>query len=73
MEKPPDVVGNVPHVPRYLATIHTVGSGSVHENGDNMPYFELSPAEEEIIVEYIEQRLPGKPEVFDSKLLLGPC
>jgi len=45
VEKPPDVVGDVPHVPRDLATAHTVGSRSVYENGDNIPDLELSPAE----------------------------
>ena len=54
VEKPPDVVGDVPHIPRYLATTYTVGSRGVYENGDNIPDFKLSPAEEEIVVEDIE-------------------
>ena len=73
MEKPPDVVGDVPHVPRDLATTYTVVSNGVCEGGGSVPDFKLSPGEEEIVVENIEQRLPWEPEIFDGKFLLGPC
>ena len=33
MEKPPDVIGDKPHIPRYLATIHAVGPRHAYENG----------------------------------------
>lgn len=33
VEKPPDVVGDVPHVPRYLAAMYMFGVSRVYEKG----------------------------------------
>jgi len=33
VEKPPDVIGDIPHIPRYLAAIHTVEPRHAYEKG----------------------------------------